>query len=361
MKILYVTTVSNTINAFLVPHIKFLLNKGHSVEIACHISQAFTRELVELGLVHHEISFNRLPISKSNLIAYKSMKRLVIGNQFEVVHVHTPIASFLTRLAAKRLKSTKIIYTAHGFHFHKGSSILSWIVYYPIEKYLSRFTDVLITINNEDYIRAKNNFHAKKTVYIPGVGIDLDSFNISINKAKKRDELGVPSDAFLITSVGELNKNKNHKFVLKALGQINDKDIHYLICGEGNLKKKLLKLSKKLNIENRFHLLGHRSDVNEIYKVSDLFIMPSKREGLPVSLMESILSGLNVLGADTRGINDLIKKDENLYKSECLECLINSIHRIKKDNSNLYILEDELQKDINLKNVIERTYNEINS
>jgi len=358
VKILYVTTISNTINAFLVPHIKFLIDKGHAVEIACRISQEFTHELVELGLFHHEISFNRRPLSRDNLRAYNSIKRLIKRNHYDVIHVHTPIASFLTRLATKRLKTTKIIYTAHGFHFYKGASLLNWLLYYPIEKYLSKFTDVLITINQEDYARALKKFHSRKIVHIPGVGIKIKKFNITIDKDKKRNELAIPKEAFLILSVGELNKNKNHETVLRSLSEIKDNSIHYAICGVGPLEYKLNKLAERKGLKNRFHLLGHRTDVNEIYKISDLFVMPSKREGLPVAMIEALLSNIPSIGSDIRGIRDLALKTSTLStfsnSNELVELIENHLFSKK-----VFLLDNkDLVTDLNQEVVLNRIYKE---
>lgn len=305
-RILYVTTISNTINAFLVPHIEMLIEQGHKVDIATNISEEIEHRLIELGCTIFNIEFNRSPINKSNILAYKKMKQLIIDGDYDVVHVHTPVASFITRLVCKHLKDIKVIYTAHGFHFYKGAPLKNWILYYPLEWYASKFTDVIITINKEDFIRAKK-LKAKEVEYVPGVGLDIDKFNnIDVDKEKKRKELGIPSDNILLLSVGELNKNKNHKVIIKALSEIENKNVHYVIAGRGRLKGDLIKLSVKLNISDRVHLLGYRKDIGELYKVSDIFCFPSKREGLPVSVMEAMVCGLPVICSNIRGSNDLL-------------------------------------------------------
>lgn len=308
MKILYVTTILNTVNAFLIPHIKMLIEQGHKVDVASNVDQADSTKLIELGCEIYDVPFQRSPIKKDNINAYKLIKKILLTKKYDVVHTHTPIASTITRLACKNIKNTKIYYTAHGFHFYKGASISNWLIYYPIEKYLSKFTDTLITINTEDYEIAKSNFKAKRVVYMSGVGINIDKFkNIVVDKVGKRQELGIPHDSSVVLSVGELNKNKNHDVIIRAIAKINNPNIHYVICGKGPVEGYLKNLCKELKIEGNVHLLGYRKDVAEIYKISDIFVFPSYREGLPVSLMEAMASGLPIVCSNIRGNTDLIE------------------------------------------------------
>ena len=317
MRVLYVSTISNTINAFMIPHIKMLFEQGHHVDIACNMEREIDKGLVKLGCRVHDISFSRSPLNKNNIKAYRDLKKLVIDGKYDLVHTHTPVASAITRLVCKNIKGAKVFYTAHGFHFYTGAPIKNWLIYYPLEKWLSKYTDTLITINKEDYERAKNDFKAKRVEYIPGVGLDIDKFtNVVVDKAGKRQELGLPEDAFVILSVGELNKNKNHEVVIRAIAKIDNPDIHYIVCGEGQLKGYLRDLSEDLGIKNRVHLLGFRKDIAEICKVSDLFTFPSYREGLSVALMEAMANGLPVVCSNIRGNSDLIEDGKGGYLVE---------------------------------------------
>lgn len=314
MKILYVTTISNTVNAFLIPHIKMLVEEGHEVDVAFNIVSEVSPEIFENGCKVYNVPFQRYPLSTDNFRAYTALKKIITDEKYDIVHTHTPVASVITRLVCKNLKDVKVFYTAHGFHFYKGAPLLNWIIYYPIEKWLSKYTDVLITINKEDYVLAQKSFYAGKVEYVPGVGLDIDKINsVRVDRKLKRKEIGVPEDCFLLLSVGELNKNKNHGIVIKALAQINDTNIHYVICGQGKLHKYLLELCRKLKVEERVHLLGYRRDVIEICKASDLFVFPSLREGLSVSLMEAMASGLPVICSDIRGNKDLIEEGKGGY------------------------------------------------
>jgi len=307
MRILYVTTISNTINAFIIPHIQQLVNFGHQVDVACNVVHEIDPTLIELGCKVHNIAFQRSPFRINNLIAYMKIKKLIKLHNYDVVHTHTPIASVIVRMACRKLKNVKVIYTAHGFHFYKGAPLINWLLFYPIERYLSKYTDVLITINKEDYDRAKKSFKAKKKEYVPGVGINIDEIEkISVNRNDKRRELGIEDDAIILISVGELNKNKNHETIIKAIANIKEPKIYYIICGEGPLEKYLNRLIKKLNLENKVIMLGYRSDVIEFLKISDIFIHPSFREGLPVALMEAMACGLPIICSNIRGNCDLI-------------------------------------------------------
>ncbi|OPJ55317.1 glycosyltransferase family 4 protein [Alkalithermobacter paradoxus] len=317
MKILYVTTISNTVNAFLIPHIKMLIDEGHHVDVAFNIEQEVKPEIYEMRCKIHQLPLQRSPLKRDNFRAYKMLKNIIISEGYDLVHTHTPVASAIVRFACRNLNNVKVFYTAHGFHFFKGAPILNWLAYYPVEKWLARYTDTLITINKEDYERAKSKFKAKRVEYIPGVGIDLEKFNtLEVDRDLKRSKLGLPKDAFVILSVGELNKNKNHEVIIRAIAKINNLDIHYVVCGEGQLKRYLRDLSKELGLENQVHLLGFRKDIPEICKISDIFVFPSYREGLSVALMEAMANGLPVVCSKIRGNSDLIEDGKGGYLVE---------------------------------------------
>ena len=311
MRILYVTTISLTMNSFFKPHIQMLVDEGHSVDIACNFRDlALDGLYTELGCTAHQIDFSRSPLSAGNIKAYGQLKRVIRNGNFDIVHCHTPNAAVVTRLVGRKFrkkKGLKVFYTAHGFHFYKGAPKLNWMVYYPIEKFCSRYTDKLITINQEDYELAKNKFKAKEVCYVPGVGIDLSRFEgVQIDRDAKRREIGVPEDAFLLLSVGELNENKNHQVVIRALAQLSNPSIHYAIAGVGDKQEYLLALAGELGVSEQLHLLGYRKDVAELYKAADAFCFPSFREGLSASLMEAMACGLPALCSTIRGNVDLV-------------------------------------------------------
>lgn len=336
MRILYVSTISNTINAFMIPHIKMLVNQGQNVDIACNIQREIDKGLVELGCRVHDISFSRSPLNKTNVKAYRDLKKLIIDEKYDLVHTHTPIASAITRLVCKNIKVTKVFYTAHGFHFHKGAPLKNWLIYYPLEKWLAKYTDTLITINKEDYDRAKSKFKAKSVAYIPGVGLDIDKLtNVVVDKAGKRQELGLPEDAFVILSVGELNKNKNHEIIIRAIAKLKNPDIHYVICGKGPLESHLNKLAAELGVRENVHLLGFRRDIPEMCKASDVFAFPSLREGLGMAALEAMACGLPIITSDVHGIVDysIDGKTGYICKPKDVDCFSKHIQSLFNDEN----------------------------
>lgn len=214
----------------------------------------------------------------------------------------------LGRICAKKAGVKSIIYQAHGFHFYKGAPLKNWMIYYPVENLLSRYTDLLITIAKDDYELAQK-MRAKQVKYVHGVGIDVNNFRRRADFDKNqplRKSLNIQDGMKVLLSVGELNHNKNHFLVLQALRNLNF-DIVYIICGDGILKQKYEEYIKDNNLEKRVYLVGFRPDVKEFYRAADLFIFPSLREGIPSAVMEAIATGVPVITSDIRGVRDLIK------------------------------------------------------
>lgn len=322
MKMLMLATTAAMIEQFNKNNILLLEEMGYEVHVAGNFLQgnpiseerldAFKHWLDE----HHGKWFN-LPSTrkpwdfKGNGRALKIVTELINDNQYDFIHCHTPLGSVIGRIAAHRT-GTKIIYTAHGFHFYNGAPLKNWLMYYPVERFLSRWTDVLITINEEDYKRAIEKFHAGKTVYIPGIGVDTKKYapeNTAIIRENKRKEIGVPENARLLISVGELIERKNHKAVVRALQNLPD-DYWYVIVGKGELRDELMELDKT----GHLILLGFRTDIRELLWSSDLFVFPSVQEGLSVALMEAMSAGLPCIVSKIRGNTDLIKDEDLLFE-----------------------------------------------
>lgn len=297
---------------FFPEHIQMLRGEGHTVELACNLDDPLPEKTACLGCPCHHIPFSRSPFSRDNLTAYRELKKLLAENHYDIVHTHTPNASALVRLACRKLRrrGTRVFYTAHGFHFYTGAPLKNWLVYYPVERFLSRWTDVLITINSEDFRRAKRSFRAARTVYIPGVGMDPERFGCYDTREAKREELGIPPNAAVLMTVGELNGNKNQAVVLRAMAELTDASLHYVLCGGGESRETLRRLAEELGLAGRVHLLGFRADVPELYPAADLYLCPSFREGLNVSIMEAMASGLPVVCSDIRGNRDLVAEGQ---------------------------------------------------
>lgn len=327
-KALIIASVASMIDQFNMQNIQLLLDNGYHVDVACNCKEGNTisderiRNLID-RLAAKDVPTIHVPIPRkiSDVNGIKmslsQVKKMCDENQYNLLHCHSPIGSVVARLAARdaRKKGTKVIYTAHGFHFYKGAPKKNWIMFYPIEKICSTFTDVLITINKEDYEFAKKYMNTKRIEYIPGVGIDTKNFILEdFDKATKRRELGIADADFMIISVGELNENKNQEVVIRAIAKMKRDNIHYFIAGKGDKEQYLIDLARKLGVN--LHLLGYRTDIVELLNTADLYVFPSKREGLSVALMEAMAAGLPCVASKIRGNVDLIDEGKGGYLFE---------------------------------------------
>lgn len=319
MNLLYITSLSGKrINSFMRSAIYAAKALNINFTICCNMNGAdkelYKQDCEKYGIEAVHIDFDRNPLSSINYSeAKKQLNELMQKRRFDIIHCNTPIGGVLGRLCGKKYGIKTVIYQAHGFHFWTGAPKKNWLIYYPVEKYLARYTDILITINKEDYKRAEN-FHLKKggkIYYVHGVGVDCKRFlNRGENKRSEiRNSLGLKADDILLLSVGELNENKNHAEVIRAISKCDNTDLHYAVAGKGDIKASLESLAKELNLEQRVHFLGFIDNMPDHYKAADLFVFPSKREGLPSAVMEAMASGLPCLVSNIRGCNDLI--DEN--------------------------------------------------
>lgn len=318
-KALICAHVAYAIELFNIPNIELLIEMGYEVSVACNFqdrsslseerAQSLIKKLDSLGVKRYDLPFQRSPFKQYNLKAFFSLKKLISEQKYDLIHCHTPVGGILTRLASigARKNGTKVIYTAHGFHFYKGAPIVNWLIYFSAEKLCSYFTDVLITINGEDFSAAKRLLSAKKNIYIPGVGIDTNKFSFSsVDKNEKLAEIGLNENSKIILCVGELSKRKNHQCIIKALAVLKDKNIHLLIAGIGELKDELQSLAVSLGVEDNVHFLGFRQDVAELCSICDVYAFPSLQEGLPVAVMEAMAVGKPCVCSEIRGNTDLI-------------------------------------------------------
>lgn len=317
-KVLFVATVVRLhINMFHKPFIKWFHDRGWQVDVAANNDYDDKSECVIPYCDNfYCLPFERSPLKKGNLEAYYQLKNLLEQEKYDIVHCHTPMGSVITRLAAgsARKYGTKVIYTAHGFHFYKGSPKLNWLVYYPIERILAHRTDLLITMNQEDYGYAEK-FKAKKVALINGVGLDLDKFTTSTQeeKAAVREQLGLKKTDIFAISVAQLIKRKNHMVLIHAVARLQNPHFHLFICGDGVQEEELKAEVEKLGIQAQIHFMGFRNDVYKLSSAADLFLFASLQEGLPVAIMEAMACGLPIIASDIRGNADLIDSGRGGY------------------------------------------------
>lgn len=327
--ILILTTVSGFLNKFERDNVCILQKMGYTVHYAANKNEQIyvfdEKDLEAAGIILHHIDIAKSPyLFKMNYRAYKQLINIVEENDIHVIHCHTPVGGLLGRLVGRhfRKQNLKVIYTAHGFHFYKGAPLLNNTIFYMMERLMAPYTDILILINEEDY-RNACRFPLKKggKVYkIPGVGLDLEKFNplshVQINEARKK--LGLKERDFFIVSVGELNENKNHEVVLKALAKMkalgkNISHIKYGICGNGFFRERLMSLIKELHLESNVTLYGYCQDVREILGCAQASVFPSIREGLGMAALESLAMGIPVIAADNRGTREYMQSGKNGY------------------------------------------------
>lgn len=315
-KVLFVATVVKThIMEFHIPYLKLFQEMGWETAVAAKNDYEDPDECIIPFCDHYfDIPFARIPWKPDNIHAYQKLKKIIDEGNYDIIHCHTPVGAMIARLAAAaaRKKGTKVIYTAHGFHFFKGAPLLNWLVYFPAEWCLGSLTDVLITINKEDFEFAQKHIRAGRIEYVPGVGIDTARFGTGDHdRAEKRRELGFAESDFLAITVAEMTKNKNHTTVLKAMALLKNREefenFHYLICGRGEQWPALEAEAKKLGISEHVTFLGYRHDVPQLCRCSDLFVFMTMREGLPVALMEAMSCGLPTICQRIRGNTDLIE------------------------------------------------------
>ncbi|MEG0285080.1 MAG: glycosyltransferase family 4 protein [Vagococcus sp.] len=326
-KVLFVATVvKGHIDVFHIPFLKMFKENGWETTVIAKNNYENPEDcIIPFCDNFIDMPFERNPFNYSNVKCYCELKKIINNSEFDIIHCHTPVGSVVTRLSAlkkRRTSNMKVIYTAHGFHFFKGAPFLNWIVYYPVEKLLSKFTDILITINEEDYSIAKKKFYTKQIELVPGIGVDLEKFNNNLVKKDNRNQelslIGKKNDKFTLSCIGELNKNKNQEFLLKTVAYLVKKeiDVCLFLIGEGPEREYLEKICFDLNISKNVFFLGYRNDIPLLLGMTDVAMSVSKREGLPVNVIEAMASGLPIVASNCRGNNDLVIDNVNGYVIE---------------------------------------------
>lgn len=318
-RVLIVASVVSFIEWFNKENVDYL-NKTRQCElhIACNFdymedtdeerTRAYIDKIKSEGVILHNIHFARSPFSSQNIDCYKQLKAIIDENHFDLIHVHTPTVSILTRLAARkaRKEGTTVMYTCHGFHFHNAAPKKNWMMFYPMERMMSRFCDYIVTINKEDFNRAKT-FHAPNVRYIPGVGVNINRIHdCKIDKKAYKREIGVPEDCVLILSIGEMIERKNHEVIVRALAKVQNPNVYYAICGKGPLREHLEQLANELGVGNRVKFLGFRKDIPELCNTADISAFPSRIEGLGLAGIEAMAAGVPLVSSNVHGILDYV-------------------------------------------------------
>ena len=353
-KVLFVANTDRHINLCHIPYLKLFHDKGYKVYVATNSSDKLDYCDVKIN-----ISLDRKPFKIKNIIAIRELKKIINKENFDLIHVHTPTGSVVGRIAAIKVKKkgTRVIYTAHGFHFFKGCPKINYILYYPIEKILSRYTDLIITMNKEDYIFAKNHFIKTEIEYIPGIGFNIDKFD-KVSTKKEIDELKKEinvKEEFIITYVAEISKRKRQEYLIKVLSKMNLNNIKILLVGENTNDKKVRYLINKYNLIDKVLILGFRNDINTILDITDLVVSVSSQEGLPLNIMEALYKNKCVLATKERGVLDLIHDGNGILIGKYDKVAFMEAIYLLKSNSKYRKEISNSKKDIekySIKNVI---------
>ena len=346
-KVLFVATVVRLhINMFHKPYIKWFHDQGWQVDVVANNDYENKEDcIIPYCDSFFDLPFERNPFKISNILVLKQLRKIINANHYDIIHCHTPMGSVITRLVSKKTqkRGTKIVYTVHGFHFYSGAPLLNWGLYFPIEWLLSFRTDLLITMNQEDFLRAKK-LHAKQVEFVNGVGLDLDKF-IQISKSEKsavRNSLNLEEQDIFAISVAQLIKRKNHIILIEAVSRLNNPHFHLFICGDGMQQEELTKRVKELGIDNQVHFLGFRKDIQKLCSAADLFLFASLQEGLPVALMEAMACGLPIIASNIRGNVDLIDQGKGGYlvNPKDVNGFVEGIEALLGDEYNISLMKD---------------------
>ncbi|UWP76142.1 glycosyltransferase [Lacticaseibacillus paracasei] len=323
--VLMVSAAANMIWQFNRRNIEILQELGVKVVVATNFEKPGTIDQQEVqkmkawfdakNIAYEQIDFERgMGSLKSNFRVIKQLREVIRNKHIDIIHSQSPIGGVLSRIAGF-LEHTLNIYTAHGFHFFKGAPLKYWLVFFPIEYSLSFVTDLLITINDEDYARARH-MHAKIVAQIPGVGVDVDAA-MAVSKSQRaeirqsvRGELGLSPDDFMILNIGELSHRKNQIMLLRAMSQLGQQNVHVFLAGIGPDELLLRQMASDLDIKQQVHFLGYRNDIRNLHYAADVNVFPSRQEGLALGGLESVVDGLYILGSNVRGIRDYIIDDD---------------------------------------------------
>lgn len=316
-----IASVASMIDQFNMENIRILQELGYEVHVACNFESGSTSSRERVAIFRQELESRKIRIKqvdiprsigkfKSILGSYKELKNYIEKEEFHLVHCHSPIGGVVARFAGRqqRKKGMRMIYTAHGFHFFRGASFINWCTFYPVEKLCAHYTDLLITINHEDYELAKRKLHARQVVYVPGIGVNTRRIaETTVDAKEKKKMLGISEGNKVVLGISELSTRKNCVTSIKAFAKAKLQDTVLVLCGKGPMEEELKHLAKELGVEKEVIFVGFRTDVYELLAMSDLFCFPSRQEGLPVALMEAMAAGLPVLCSKIRGNVDLIQ------------------------------------------------------
>lgn len=353
-KVLFVSNHAG-FSKFNAPYMEWFHDKGWQVD---NVSPG-----IEIGYFdnQYDLPINRNPFSLMNLRALRQLRKICKINDYDLIHCHTPVGGVLGRLCVSPNSKTKIIYTAHGFHFFKGAKKLNWLLFYPIEKMLAKRTDAIVTINQEDFDLATRKFNVP--VYkINGVGVNLKRFvPVSMEeKLKIRRENNFSDDAFILVYCAQFIPRKNHLFLINQAIELKKTIQNLMLCfvGTGADESKIKYFCEAKGITDYVRFMGYRTDVQKLYAMSDILVSSSLQEGFGINLVEGMACALPIVCSDVRGHRDILEIannnflfnfDDNSFANSII--LLSQNKQIYKevseeniDNAKLFSIENSIQQ-----------------
>lgn len=338
-KVLFVASGARHFRSFHLPYFKWFKDHGYEVHAAAYDNGGMPLDGCDKFI---NIPFERSPYSFGNIRAYKMLKETLINGEYDVVHCHTPMAAALTRLAARKLrkKGLKVIYTAHGFHFFKGAPATGWLIYFPVEKFLSRYTDAIITINREDFEATKKyGFKCGKSYLVPGIGVNTTKFETTSDEIryKLRLEYNFPAEAFILFYAAEFSVRKNQQFIIRLVPELlkTIPNLLVLFAGNGPRLDEMKQLAVNLGVESNIKFLGYRRDIVKLVSLSDVGVSSSRQEGLPINVAEYMSVGLPVVVSYERGHKEMVVDGVNgfIYNLSNAQQFVDDIVKLYQDPS----------------------------
>ena len=338
-KILFVANVAKEhVLKFHVPTIKEFSDRGWIVDVACAGD-----EKIPFVNNQYNMEWKRSPFSLKMISGIRHLRKIIDDGKYDVIYCHTPVGGIAARIAAvsARKQGTKVIYCAHGFHFYKGAPLLNWLVYYPIEKMMASFTDVIYTVNREDFNNARTHFNKRvKVELVPEVGVDFTRLNVEDRVETRkhyREQLRIPDDAFVMIYVAELIKNKNQGMLIDTLKILRDsgKDVYLLLPGPEHDNGYYLEYARNKGVADYCRFLGWRDDIGELMSAADVCTASSIREGFGINLIEAMYCGLPVVATDNRGHEMIIVDQINgfLVRINDIETMASRIKMLIDDDN----------------------------
>ncbi len=336
-KVLFVANITKHILRFHLPYLKWFQEKGYETHVAAN-----GPEEVPYCDVKHYLPIERSPFALSNIKAYHKLKKIIEEHNYILVHGHTPMGGVLSRLSSinARRKGTRLLYTAHGFHFYKGAPLINWLFYYPVEKILSKYTDGIITINSEDYnLLFARNFRSQDKYKINGVGVNIDRFRPVDEKVRSemRRALGYLDDQFILIYLAEFIHRKNHRFIIESVAELASMlpNVKILFAGRGVLMEEMRSYARELGNTTYIDFLGFRQDVDKLVAIADIGISSSRQEGLGINLAEEMSAGLPIVASQDRGHRELVKHGINgfLFEQNNKEEFVHFISVLARDKN----------------------------